>query len=316
MANKKEQRASQLALEAIKDLLINNLLPDRRLIPLTSRAHLFTKPPLADSHITIDVAVLMYFEDELKRCVESVVAALESGVKAMVDYFKRLCLSIAAELLQSKPEQEARLLQLIVGRLADPSSGICSKAMEHLKQLLLLHPVMKVVVIREIRQLIYKPQAKIKTIFNGVLLLGQLQLLSSDHAPALQLVECYMSLFEKAIQQGEMGSRLLAALLAGMNKAFPLLEDISSIHKYVDSLFRMVHTASFTTATQALTLLSHLAVGRPQSKKELSRKGVEGGSKALSNGQNKSFDITRRYYRALYAKLLSDDVSRVSMYSQ
>ena len=69
-----------------------------------------------------------------------------------------------------------------------------------------------------------------------------------DLEVATQLVECYMGLFEKAIAQEKMGSRLLSTLLSGLDRAFPCLgKDTESVLKHVDALFRLVHMDSFTT---------------------------------------------------------------------
>jgi hypothetical protein len=73
-------------------------------------------------------------------------------------------------------------------------------------------------------------------------------------------VECYMSLFEKAVTQDELGSRLLSSLLSGLDRAFPFLNNKEPIAKHVDSLFRIVHSASFSTSTRALMLISHIAL--------------------------------------------------------
>ena len=99
-----------------------------------------------------------------------------------------------------------------------------------------------------------------------------------------------MSLFEKAVQDKELGARLLSSLLLGINKAYPFLENTEPLTKHIDALFRIVHTASFTSSTQALMLLSHLAID------------------SSSNDIKKESDVVKRYYRALYAKLLSNEV--------
>ena len=203
MVAKNEQRTAQLALDAMKDLLINNLLPNRKLVALNSRIHALSDPEIAvtiKNSSIMKVALLMYFEDELKKAVDTVVAAVDSGTKSMVEFFKRSCMSVAVDMIKNKPEQESRLLTLLVGRLSDSSSVISSKCMELLKGLLQTHPAMKLVVIKEVRQLIYKSQTKLRTIFNSVVFLSSITLVSWDNEASVQLVDCYMSLFEKALQ--------------------------------------------------------------------------------------------------------------------
>ncbi|KAJ1432311.1 CBF/Mak21 family-domain-containing protein, partial [Ochromonadaceae sp. CCMP2298] len=273
-ACKKEQRAAQLAVEALKDLFTSNLLPDRLLRGLDSNM-------LNHPQMDITTALLVWFEAQLKLRYEKLLGALEEGLKATVDHFKRECLQTAADLLIGKPEKEAYILSMIVNKLGDPSRASCSKAIDVLKLVMRAHPAMKMVVVREVRQFLYRPNLKIRPTFNGLILLSNVPLGPGDHAAAVQLVEGYLSLFEKTMKEEEYGSRLLAALLTGINKALPFLRSTESLEKYVDPLFKIVHTAtSFTTATQALMLLSHLALS-----------------------------LVKRFYRALYAKLLSDQIT-------
>ena len=112
---------------------------------------------------------------------------------------------------------------------------------------------------REVRQLIYKQSTgKIHAVFTSVVFLSQIVLSvmdASSAAVAGQLVECYMSLFERALQQGEMGSRLLAALLTGVNKALPYLRSIEPIVQHVDALFQMVFKILPTNHNHLIVIL-------------------------------------------------------------
>ena len=289
-ATRKEQRGAQLAMEALKDLFVNNLLPDRPLRSLDNNI-------LNHAEMNITTALLSWFESQIRSRYEKLLEALESGLNSNIDFFKRECLQTVSELLIGKPEQESRLLAMLVNKLGDPSRATCSKAIEVLKLVMRSHPAMKIVIVREVRQFLYRPNLKIRPVFNGIILLSQVQLTSkADHAVAVQLVEGYLSLFEKTMKEEEYGSRLLSALLTGINKALPYLQSTESLDKYVDPLFRIVHTAaSFSTATQALMLLSHLALGH--------------GRGPSSEDVATESAIVKRYYRALYAKLLSEQVT-------
>lgn len=286
VAGKKEQRASQLALEALKDLFINNLLPDR---PLSC----WDVSAFVGKDCTPQICLLLWFEAQVRSRYLKVLDLLDTGLKSNIDYFKRECLQMVSELLIAKPEQEGKLLEMLVNKLGDPSRPTCSKAIEALKTVMRAHPAMRMVVVREVRQFLYRPNLKIRPIFNGIVLLSQVTLSRDDAPLALQLVEGYLSLFDKTVKEEEYGSRLLSALLTGINRALPHLQSTASLHRYVDPLFRIAHTStSFTTATQALMLLSHLAI------------------LSLSKSSSDASDqLSRRYYRALYAKLLSDQIT-------
>lgn len=322
MALKKEQRTSMLALDALKDLLIHNLLPDRHLIPRSRR-------PWTDSRVTLPIAILFWYEDQLISRVERIIEAIEVGLKSSLEHFKKHAMEIVADLLVSKPEKEGRLLTDLVNKLGDPSKSICSKCMDLMKNVIRVHPTMKSVMVREVRQLVCKPNLPIRVIHVAIMLISQIRLVPGDHDVAAQCVEYYVSLFEKAVKQGEMGSRLLSALLNGINRAFPFLKSAEPLAKHIDSLFKIAHTAAFTTSTQALTLISLIAIGGDSSSggrgegKEGKGKGKGKGKKgnkrdnritseteSLTKEDIRSkTDLVNRYYRALYAKLFTDQVA-------
>lgn len=292
MATKKEQRTSQLALEALKDLLVHNLLPDRRLIPYALR-------PLGHPSMSLSALLIFWYENELIRRIESIVSALETGLKSNVDFFKMKCMEIAAGWLSAKPEQENVLLTLLVNKLGDPSSKVGSKCITLLSNIIFQHPAMKLVLIREVRQLISRSSLIPRAVYSGVLFLSQIKLLSNENNVAVELVDCYVSLFEKAVSQDKLGSKLLAALLSGINRAYPYLVDKMSLSKHTDALFKIVHNSSFSSATQALTLLSYLALGHHPEKSN--------AKETVTLDIEKS-ELASRYYNSLYAKILSDEV--------
>jgi len=296
MALKKEQRMSQLALEALKDLLIHNILPDRRLKP-------FLQQPLGHPKMTMKIALSYWYEGQLISRVESIVRAIETGLMSTVEYFKKICMQLAADLLVNKPEQEAKLLNILVNKLGDGKGNIYSKCTEILKDVLRKHPNMKSVVVREIRQLIFKPSASPRLVYHGIIFLSNIHLSQRDGSTAASLVETYVSLFERAIGQDELGSKLLAALLTGVNRAFPYLNDIGTLAKHTDALFRLVHKGSFAASVQALVLISHIALGDSSIKKN--------DDNNITNDSNKEAvdKLINRFYRALYAKLLDNQIT-------
>lgn len=64
-----------------------------------------------------------------------------------------------------------------------------------------------------------------------------------------------------AVQAEEVDARILSAIIAGVRRAFPFVatEDVQPlIEKHSDALFKMIHTAPFSVAVQALLLLFQL----------------------------------------------------------
>lgn len=307
LALKKEQRTSQLALEALKDLLLHNLLPNRRLKSFMSR-------PFGYPQMNMKYAKLFYFEDQLLHRIDSIITALDTGFKSTLEYFKRICMDIAVEWLIGKPEGEMKLLTLLVNKLGDPSGQISSKASDLLLKVIDAHQPMNNIIVREVRQLIYFPDTSARIVFRGVTFLSQVRLNSNDTAVAASLVECYISLFELAIKQEESSSRLLVALFKGINKALPYLADKSPIAKHLDSIFRIVHTSSFSTATRALVLLSHVVLSSLPSEAIIVAAApykpslIDFNDKPEGETKTENEAVTNRFYRALYSKLLCDEM--------
>ncbi|OAV92353.1 hypothetical protein PTTG_02248 [Puccinia triticina 1-1 BBBD Race 1] len=77
----------------------------------------------------------------------------------------------------------------------------------------------------------------------------------------------------------EKKAKLVAAILTGLNRAFPYGSIESNILKgYMDTLFRITHTGAFSVSIQALILVQHLLKSKP--------------------------DLTDRFYRVLYGTLI------------
>lgn len=67
------------------------------------------------------------------------------------------------------------------------------------------------------------------------------------------------------LQGGEVDSKLLGGLLAGVRRAFPFVDPAdadSLVEQHSDALFRIMHTATFGVAVQALSLLFQLLDAR------------------------------------------------------
>lgn len=305
MALRKEQRSAQLALEALKDLLVHNLLPDRKLVTLSAQ-------DLAHESMDAKKGLLMWFEDKLVGRVGKILDALDVGLKSTVDFYKKFCMGVCLDLLSSKPEQEMRLLVMLINKFGDNVGGACGRAAQLLKTLISVHSAMKAVVVLEVNQFIFRPNLAPKAVYNAVTFLNQVALNSSDSKVAELLIDTYVSLFEKNVKSTESNSRSLAALLNGINRAYPYLRNKSALEKHMDSLFRIVHVATLSAATQALLLISFIALGDESGKDKGKGKGKD---RAASKEEKEPLatepgkDVASRYYRALYEKLQSDQVT-------
>lgn len=90
------------------------------------------------------------------RRYELFVAALEATSTGNLDWVKEKALKAAFELLAAKPELEGRLLTVLVNKLGDPNRRVASKAGFLLSCLLTQHPLMGMVVVREVESFLFR----------------------------------------------------------------------------------------------------------------------------------------------------------------
>ncbi|KDO33152.1 hypothetical protein SPRG_01964 [Saprolegnia parasitica CBS 223.65] len=288
MAKNKSRRESQMAVDSLKDLFLNNLLPDRKL-------HFFHQQPLHRADATLQHLVIWYFEHCIKMAFSQLIAVLSNGMNDAIDVHKRACIRAVFALLTEKPEQEAVLLSMLVNKLGDPERKIAAYVLHQLQELLKKHPVMKRVVVADVERLLTRTKVTERTKYNAVLFLNQLYLDAKDKPLATHLIKVYFGLFTKEVHRtgseaGGLERKLLSALLVGVNRSFPYAECTSAdFQSEIDTMFRVVHTAHFSTSVQALMLLFQV--------------------------MNSTNSVPDRFYTALYAKLLDPKLPTTSKHA-
>ncbi|KNC97841.1 RNA-binding ribosome biosynthesis protein MAK21 [Spizellomyces punctatus DAOM BR117] len=323
MARKKARREAVLAMDSVKDLMVGTLLPDRKL-------RYFRDQPLDSPHVKPVHLVAWYFEDGLKKTYFEFIQLIEELARDPLLHIKNKMIQYIYDLLSSKPEQEQNLLSLLVNKVGDQDRKLASKSAHLLSQLLATHPAMKLVVIKEVERLLFRPNVTDRARYYAVTFLNQIVLShrEADVAAANRLVDVYFSVFDglgkrmeaakmetdikskngkNGKKKGKKGNKnagkgakkaevvpqdpesmtladgidakMMAALLTGVNRAFPFakIED-DVFDKHMKTLFTVSHIGTFNTSIQALTLIFQ----------------VQSSRQSLSD----------RFYRTLYASLL------------
>lgn len=292
-ANKKGRRERGPAIDALKDLFINNLLPDnRRLIPIGDREFHCGKGKISKRHLAYAL-----FESEIKTAYREFLHMLEESGNDTLAFFKQKVVKVISDLLVGKPENEKELLSMLVNKLGDPDRKVSSIASYKLLQLIEKHhPQMRLIVVGEVEQLLTRPNVTRKTQYYSISFLNQIRFSEHDVELARKFVRIYMDLFttclaeEKRLEEHPLEkkgnvkkkglrknrkfkkaspvrmernvevkeTRLMAALLIGVNRAFPYTkpeEDDSSYQNYYNALFHVAHAKSLGPATNALAFL-------------------------------------------------------------
>ncbi|GFP99495.1 ccaat/enhancer-binding protein zeta [Phtheirospermum japonicum] len=308
VTSKVGKRHAFTAFEALKEIFII-LLPDRKLKTL------FQRPlnHLSDTKDGYSLLLFWHWEECLKERYEHFVSALQDASLDVIVKLKSMALKIVYTMLTSKSEQERRLLSALVNKLGDPENKVASNADYHLANLLAQHPNMKTVVIDEVDNFLFRPHLGLRAKYHAVNFLSQIRLSHKADGPkaAKRLIDIYFALFKLLIAESEaaqsvgkhekkasssskegktkatseshveMDSRLLSALLTGVNRAFPFVSSDEAddvIQVQTPLLFQLVHSKNFNVGVQALMLLDKIS--------------------------SKNQIVSDRFYRALYSKLL------------
>uniref|UniRef100_A0A8C1FIK1 CCAAT/enhancer-binding protein zeta n=1 Tax=Cyprinus carpio carpio TaxID=630221 RepID=A0A8C1FIK1_CYPCA len=286
---KGSRRQGLMALDTLKELLLTDLLPKHR------KLHTFSQHPFdqleekasGNRDARDRRLILWYSEHLLKLQVADFVAALDVLAHDTVQATKMRSLTTAYELLCNQPEQEKVLLVQIVNKLGDPEYKIASKASHLLETVLHKHPNMKTVVCCEVERLMFRPNISSKAQYYAACFINQIILSHEEADLAAKLISIYITFFNSCVKKKDVESKMLSALLTGVNRAYPYAKiGDDDVCKQLDTLFKVVHTVKFNTAVQALMLLFQV--------------------------MNSQQTISDRYYVALYRKLLDPGLSSSS----
>ena len=207
-----------ISLDALKELWLEVLLPPSRKLRFFEQQPLAAIKPGREG----DRALLLWtFEDALKKKYAVFVASLENLSKDNLDFVKDRASKTAFDLIMDRPEAEQALLSTLVNKLGDPSRKLASKVGYLLTTLLVAHPGMKAIVVREVESFAFRPGLTDRARYYAVVFLNQMVLTHKD-APsaggvslARRLVDVYFTLF-KLVMEGKLGT---AASLAAAQRA-------------------------------------------------------------------------------------------------
>ncbi|XP_019965229.1 CCAAT/enhancer-binding protein zeta [Paralichthys olivaceus] len=293
MVKKKgSRRMGLMALDTLRELLLSDLLPEHRKLR-TFAQHPFDQleeKASGNRDARDRRLILWYFEHQLKHHVAEFVVALDTVAHDTVAATKSKALATAHELLCSRPEQEKALLIQVVNKLGDPEYKTAAKASYLLETLLHKHPNMKAVVCCEVERLMFRPNISSKAQYYAVCFLSQVMLSHDEAELATKLITIYFSFFRSCIKNKDIESKMLSALLSGVNRAYPYASaGDEKVKEQLDTLFKVVHLVKFNTAVQALMLLFQV----------------------MDSQQT----VSDRFYVALYRKLLDSGLSSSSRQS-
>ncbi|EDO16654.1 hypothetical protein Kpol_1052p1, partial [Vanderwaltozyma polyspora DSM 70294] len=269
--NKKSRNSILQSLNALKDLFLNGLFPDRKL-------RYFKNQPGLSMMLNKRTLAIFYFEDYLKKSFFNILQVFEKLSHDPIIHVRLQTLNHIFDFITQKPEQEFNLLRLGVNKLGDIDSKVASKASHLLLKLQQAHPNMKSVIVDSIIDVALRPNADYHATYYSVITLNQTILKRTEDEIANQLIKTYFTLFEKFlistdkdnaensetvktkakgyeakrkknVKKGKHGgesvkndkteaelvseknSKLFSALLTGVNRAFPFAKMPATVYE-------------------------------------------------------------------------------------
>ena len=196
---KKSRTAALQSINAMKDLLLNGVLPDRKLVS-------FKNQPL-NKNLPSEVLAIFLFEDHLKQAYFKLISVLEVLSHDPIVHVRMNTVNHIFDLLKSKPEQEFNLLRLGVNKLGDIDNKVSAKASYQILQLEQAHPAMKSIITQGVIDMIFKANSDYHAKYYSILTLNQTILTRNESDLANSLVKTYFTLFEKILVEGDSFSK-------------------------------------------------------------------------------------------------------------
>ncbi|BFZ11566.1 hypothetical protein BsWGS_14605 [Bradybaena similaris] len=279
MSKKKGRREAMMAVDTLKDLFLTGLLPDERKLRAFNQQPILELLEVTSGNVDArdKLLVMWHFEALLKKRYTDFTKALGDMSFDTLQATKEKALSSIHQLLTGKPEQENTLLPMLVNKLGDPA--VKSKATYLLTKLVDEHPNMKHVIVREVQQLLHRPNISQRAQYHAICFLTQLRLSHAHGDLASQLLQIYFYFFQTYLTKGDIDNKMMSALLTGVNRAYVYAKGNKEvIAEQMDAIYKIIPSTSFHTGVQALTLLYQV--------------------------MDASTNASDRYYMCLYRKLM------------
>ncbi|KAA8491020.1 Ribosome biogenesis protein NOC1 [Porphyridium purpureum] len=204
LAAEKNRRDRVQCLSLLHDLFVHDLLPnDRTLRPFESiAAKMLCASPRESTGASDALQVckehILYalYEHRLKQIYGEFLSELDKFAQDPISQLRERAVGMLGELLRLKPEREQRVLGVLVNKLGDADHRVASKVAHQLHLVLNEHPQMKLVIVREVGQLVSRPHPSSSLLHYASVFLNQLTFESrveSDVAAAA--VRIYLAVF-------------------------------------------------------------------------------------------------------------------------
>ncbi|XP_068219686.1 CCAAT/enhancer-binding protein zeta-like [Palaemon carinicauda] len=268
MISPKAKNEFEEALDSVQKLLDYTLLPDKRVARKFEDHKFSCLLPLVTSNReqAEKQLALWYFEDQLLIAYRRLISQLSQVTSNTVDNTKIIGIKSLVSLVTKHPGQDTEIvLEAIINKLGDPSRKVASQTMFSLHRFINQCPHMKNLVVSLVEILLYRSNVTPKTQYFSLCYLKDIIFKTSESKLAAKLLKLYIGFFKACTKKGEVDTRMMSALLRGINRAFPFSRlQGDALQDQLQTLYKLCHIVNFAVATQALQLIYQVVTSKDQ----------------------------------------------------
>merc|ERR1712129_54088 len=162
--------------------------------------------------------ILFYFEHLLRQKYKAFIELLEFySTNSHIEKLKYLSSQGLCKLLNSKPEQELLLLNLLINKFGENDKDYTRRVTEYLLKISSKHPMGKPDMIRQLSNYSMRPSVSPRGLYRAVFFLTKLRFTSLENEAATLLCGIYMDLFKQLISYQNIFDALSASKDAKAN---------------------------------------------------------------------------------------------------
>nr|XP_027195187.1 CCAAT/enhancer-binding protein zeta-like [Dermatophagoides pteronyssinus] len=260
--NGKGKRECIMAIDTIRDLFIGDLLIPREKLQsfeeqINSVDHDFLLNTDSFNIYRRKFLLITHVEDQIRSLYRRFIEQLVQCSHDTLDTLKMKSIRTLYDLFINNPEQEKLLLESLINKLGDPAPRVASTTARLLAQILQHHSQMKMIIVKEVERLLFRPNITARTEYYCLCFLSEIIYQANvDRELANHVIQIYFTIFTKCTKLGEVNSKIMSVLLTGVSRAFPYSKlESDLIEKHLNTFYKLIHYVNRNTAIQTLSLM-------------------------------------------------------------
>lgn len=274
LARKKSRHQAQAAVDGLRELFAEKLLPNEELKYMND---------LDSKGLDKRAMTKIAFQDKLKTKYFEFLQVLKNHTQDTVEFHKKAAIKVLADLCK-KPEMRTLILELIINKLGDPQYSVPTTVVLEVNNLLKVRRNLMLQVIQTVKHFVFRKNISANSKFYSVVLLNSLRLRVTDQEALQLVIQTLLQLFPSLLSEThKQGSKTIALLLKALNKFFQLFPQKANFYEFFseefNQLYKLTHFKdNFNIQIQSLRFIMHL--------------------------EQSQGSLSDRYYRTLYEHIL------------